>query len=688
MTHLIVCREYPPAPYPPGGIGTYVKHMAHLLAEAGEMVHVVAQRWQGAVARLSESCGGKLAVHRIALDEPVERKSGMTGDEVRTLQGLAASDCPSQAFSWQATQFVEALIESQPIDVIEGPEWEAPLYYLQMRRALGLGPKAQPPCLIHLHSPSRLIFRHNQWDQTLTDYEPLVGFEDYTVRAADGLVCPSRYLAREAERQFNLAPDSIPVIPYPLGDTPVLERRPEVWSRNTICYVGRLELRKGVVEWVDAAACVARSHPSVNFEFFGSDTSLHGGAGGSVREYLDSRIPRALRQRFRFHGPQSHNQLLKSLGTVSAAVVPSRWDNLPYSCMEAMGTGLPVLISPTGGMAELVRDGQSGWVASDGSVAGLESVLRRVLETPAVKRAAMGREAARAVRSICGNERILERHMELRAGLAAAGAGRSRRVPTGVRGTMQPAPDRRGFGIVVTCLEHAERLAGCLDSIRRQTQAAEGVVLVIGPAQRFAAEQARPEGWTMVCTEEAAPERARRMGAEALLESAPHLLGIAFLDQNARVEPSYVQTCASVLEQRPEVGAVSSWVRYEGQRIEYDARPTSLMPAAANDSAIGYASVRVAAFLAGGGWTTITWPDVLVSVDRPQSDSVGVKERRYSVMALAQRGSANLALSWFLAAPLKEKVRWVRRGLAEPRRTARSLAWLARSAAGRAFASR
>ncbi len=48
MRHLIVCREYPPVPYPPGGIGTYVANIARLLAEAGEEVHVIGPRWAGA----------------------------------------------------------------------------------------------------------------------------------------------------------------------------------------------------------------------------------------------------------------------------------------------------------------------------------------------------------------------------------------------------------------------------------------------------------------------------------------------------------------------------------------------------------------------------------------------------------------------------------------------------------------
>src|SRR5215813_14237919 len=140
LRHLFLCREYPPAPYPPGGIGTYVYQVTSLLARAGETVHVIGHRWDGAPRPVSESVGRRLIVHRVALDQPIPDRwalPGSAGDEL-VRRGLLASPFPSQAFSWQAALLAERLIEREGIDVVEAQEWEAPLYYLQLRRALGI----------------------------------------------------------------------------------------------------------------------------------------------------------------------------------------------------------------------------------------------------------------------------------------------------------------------------------------------------------------------------------------------------------------------------------------------------------------------------------------------------------------------------------------------------------------------
>jgi glycosyltransferase involved in cell wall biosynthesis len=176
-----------------------------------------------------------------------------------------------------------------------------------------------------------------------------------------------------------------------------------------------------VVEWIDAAIQVAATNHSVSFDFFGSDTPLDGGSGESVRAFLMRRIPRALRRRFHFHGSQPREQLLQSLSTFSIAVVPSRWENLPYTCIEAMATGLPVLVSPNGGMAELIADGKNGWVARDGSADGLAEALTRALSVLPAERAAMGARATEAVRRMCANDVVVAQHLEHRSKLVRAG---------------------------------------------------------------------------------------------------------------------------------------------------------------------------------------------------------------------------------------------------------------------------
>lgn len=671
MTHLVICREYPPAAFPPGGIGTYVKHITRLMADAGETVHVIAQRWAGAPDPVSKSCSGRLIIHRVSLDEPLNPEPGRGADELALLHRLATSDCPSQLFSWQAARLAESLVESEAIDLIEAQEWEAPLYYFQVRRALGLGPGKEPPCLIHLHSPSRLIFRHNEWDETLTDFSPLVRFEDYTVKAADALLCPSSYLAHGASELFDIPLERIAVIPYPLGDTAFVERAPEVWRRSSICFVGRLELRKGVVEWVEAAVRVARDHPSVTFDFIGSDTSLSGGAGGFVREHLLRRIPGALRPRFRFHGTQPRDRVLTLLAETPVVAVPSRWENLPYTCIEAMATGVPVLASPNGGMAEIINHGESGWIAPEATAGGFESTLRMVLATSASRKAEMGRAAAEAVRCICGNDAVLRAHLELRAGLVDSGSRTARHH-------LRAGTGRRGIGVVITCIDEPRLLARCLDGLDKQSQPALAITVAAQHDHRPILDgiiKGRA-GVSAVYGDFASPAEARSAGVCALLASAPHLSAIARIGEAVQLDPAFMAVCESALERHPDLGLISTG---EDECLSCDVIRVEALPEAPTGRGAALADEFTRA-----GWRALIYPGLVAQVP-PHEGAKAARRKsraRFSAMALAQSQSTRTDLHWFWALPPREKLRRLAGVLKEPRTIGRRVMWSARKLAG------
>ena len=180
--------------------------MARILAEAGETVHVLAQQWRGAPEPLATSIDGRLTVHRIPVDRPLKAHAPDAEAERALLAGLAASSCPTQLFSWQTARYVERLLATETIDLIEAQEWEAPLYYLQLRRALGLGPGQQPPILVHLHSPSEMIFHYNGWDEAACDFLPLVHLEEYkpsarrTPCSARAAISPARWRSVSTSR--------------------------------------------------------------------------------------------------------------------------------------------------------------------------------------------------------------------------------------------------------------------------------------------------------------------------------------------------------------------------------------------------------------------------------------------------------------------------------------------------------
>jgi glycosyltransferase involved in cell wall biosynthesis len=658
---------------------------------------MIAQAWAGAPEGISKSCDGRLIVHRISINEPISPLAGEVLSQRKTLKRLAASTCPSQLFAWQAARYAEALIETEPIDIIEGQEWEAPLYYLQARRAAGLGPKRQPPCIVHLHSPSQMIFRYNEWDESLTDFLPLCRFEEYTIRAADALVCPSRYLADGVADLFGLDSSQIEIIPYPMGiETPILERGPEVWARDAICYVGRLELRKGVVEWVDAAVSVATTHATVTFDFYGSDTFLgsvgRGGARDSVLDFLKARIPASMLSRFHFHGSRSRADLIHSFAGVAVAVVPSRWENLPFTCIEAMSTGLPVLVSPNGGMAELISDGDSGWVAQDGTPAGLEAALLRVLATAPAQREAMGKRAAKTVRSTCANDAIVAGHIAMRSRVAQAGSKRSRTVAGRIESRPREVVERRGLGIVVTCFENLERIPGCLEAIAGQSLAATAVLVVddglykkIGPE----IEAASRSGVPVLNSPEPTIEAARRIGLHSLLAAEPSLRSVVFIDQDVRLDSSYAASCESVLGAQPQIGLVSPWILREAKRGDLDPGPC---PVSLNDVAETelpmYSAIRVEALLqkpatvtptwstlADGAWYAFTYPGPLVTLLPQRGRRDHRRPNRYSGMALIQSPSALFVLQWFWSAPLLEKFRCLASMGKRPQRVIQWFVW-------------
>jgi glycosyltransferase involved in cell wall biosynthesis len=584
LRHLIISREFPPAAYPPGGIGTYVGNIARLLAEAGETVHVIGECWSGAPLEHEERCEGRLLIHRVRLDEPIpgtrSRATSLAGRELRL---LGASRFPGQRFAWQAALLAERLIDAAGIDLIEGQEWEAPLYYLLLRRTLGLGPARRPPCMVHLHSPTELIFRYNEWTAARPEYQPMVRYEEYCIGAADALLCPSRYLANQLETRYGLAPDAISVIPYPAGDFPFVPREPRAWAEHRIAYIGRLEPRKGLLEFVEAAVEVARDHRTVCFDLVGDDVRYRGSL--SVRRYMESRIPRALRERFRFYGGQPRARLPRLLARARAAVIPSRWENFPNTCIEAMCSGLPVIASPTGGMVEMLEDGVTGWIAPSQAPADLADTLRRALETPAAECEAMGRAAVEAIHGRCGNEVTTRRHLAKRAEVAQRGATRSTRVPDRLNAVSLRAPaldgNRRGLGIVVDALGD-ERSTRALQSIEAQSSRPAAVTVLNQVSDRNEASQAQ------------AVSRAIR----ALVEDHG-VAGVALVPGSAALTPDFVALASTALDRDPELGILSGWL---DDGADGFVRPCPAFPYQwIADDVADVLVVRAEAFMAAGG---------------------------------------------------------------------------------------
>lgn len=91
-------------------------------------------------------------------------------------------------------------------------------------------------------------------------------------------------------------------------------------------------------------------------------------------------------------GPQGVAELLASADIL---VLPSFAENLPVSVIEGMGSGLAVVTTPVGAVADIIQDGQSGLLVPPGDVEALTAALEKVVRDPALRQR-LG-EAAQAV---------------------------------------------------------------------------------------------------------------------------------------------------------------------------------------------------------------------------------------------------------------------------------------------------
>ena len=138
-------------------------------------------------------------------------------------------------------------------------------------------------------------------------------------------------------------------------------------AQAKLLYLGRLTPEKGVPTLLNAlAAC-----PDACLEIAGE---------GPQRAELEQQVrDLGLGDRVKFLGFLTGQPLTERLNACRAVVLPSEWyENGPYSVMEALAAGKPVLGSRIGGIPEMVQEGQTGFLFRPGDAEDLAAAIGRL----------------------------------------------------------------------------------------------------------------------------------------------------------------------------------------------------------------------------------------------------------------------------------------------------------------------
>jgi glycosyltransferase involved in cell wall biosynthesis len=225
--------------------------------------------------------------------------------------------------------------------------------------------------------------------------------------------CRLEALLQWPQRKMEVVHNAIDPAPFARPRDPAL-RRALADQRPLVLVVARLDPQKGHRYLLAAAAEV----PDAIFALAGD------GPERPVLEQLTDQL--RIRDRIRFLGERS--DVADLLAACDVFVLPSLYEGLPISVLEAMAAARPVIATAIGGTDEVVIDGESGLLVPPAQPNAIASALRRLLDDPALRSrlAATGRarvtsefSAREMVRRVTG---LYEQFSDPRVGARRAAA--------------------------------------------------------------------------------------------------------------------------------------------------------------------------------------------------------------------------------------------------------------------------
>ena len=229
----------------------------------------------------------------------------------------------------------------------------------------------------------------------------LVGLARHGLESSDAVTCVSEALRREVLHEFG--DRKVEVIPDFLEAPPRSFKVAGV-TRPAILHVSNFRPGKRLDLVLETFARVSRDVPC-ELLLVGD-----GPERASARELARSlKIDEACRF---LSGVESY----EALPEADVFLLPSDNESFGFAALAAMAAGIPVVGSDTGGLPELVRHAESGYLLPRGDVDGLAERCAEILRDKE-RRREMGDSARRRAQSRFGAERVVAEFEQLYASL-------------------------------------------------------------------------------------------------------------------------------------------------------------------------------------------------------------------------------------------------------------------------------
>ncbi|HEV8359613.1 MAG TPA: glycosyltransferase family 4 protein [Candidatus Thermoplasmatota archaeon] len=376
--------EFPP--FVAGGLGVHCYHLTEQLAARGVRIDFFMPDVKEAPTRVPW-----MKLHRVP--DPLVGPYGTMGERAEQVGGFA------RAVELYNTALVERFPTRERFDVLHAHDW------ITARAGLELSARTGTPLVFSMHS--------TEWDRSggFSPQSWISDIERAAVRGAQRVIAVSGYTRDQLIRAYGARAEAVDVVHNGV------EAGKYAWSSEgrdyarrpgMVLFLSRLTPQKGCLQFVWMAERLLGQGLDAHFAL--------GGTGPLRRDIEQEVIERRLHHRINLLGYVPEDDVPALYRRASAYVLPSFSEPFGISALEAAAAGLPVVLSRSTGVAEVLPHALQ---ADYWDTELMAEYVKALLEHPTLAKA-MG-TAARAVAQRMTWARCAERtHHVYEAATAAA----------------------------------------------------------------------------------------------------------------------------------------------------------------------------------------------------------------------------------------------------------------------------
>ena len=352
MKILVLAWEFPPRIV--GGIARHVAELYPEIVQLGHEVHLITVEF------------GSTPKYEVVEGIHVYRCNVADGDDF---------------FHWvvnmnnsMGSMGGKLLTEQDDFDLIHAHDW------LVGDAAIALKNNFKLPIITTIHATEygRYNGIHTPRQRYINDKEKLLSYESWRI-----IVC-SQYMREEIQRVFKSPADKLDIIYNGIRpekkhhdnnfNRAKFRRRFANDSEKIIYYVGRMTHEKGVSVLLNAA-------PKILMEMANKAKFVIIG-GGNTKNLQHQAQSLGIEEQCYFTGFMSDQDLDKFQTIADCAVFPSLYEPFGIVALESFAARVPVVVSNTGGLAEIVQHNETGIVTEANNIDSLTWGILEVLKNP------------------------------------------------------------------------------------------------------------------------------------------------------------------------------------------------------------------------------------------------------------------------------------------------------------------